>query len=232
MRYRSGLYFLIVVITIAGLISCKSNQICPAFQSTFILDDSLRMLAFSPFGPDSMPKYGPWVKKNKNGIITRDPYLVKNYNLKTVKMENQFVSISADSVTFDEDLYQDEMAATDSLAPVSTDSSGVDKPATAPPTKPAPKKYIRNYDPKDQFNEEQIFYNKLFGEVFVAPKEVPAAEDSLQVDGAATPQLDSLGNESPVEKKGLFRKRNKKPKDEALEPELPLDVADTTGTGF
>jgi hypothetical protein len=235
MRYRSGFHFLIVVAIVAGLISCKSNQICPAFQSTFILDDSLRMLAFSPFGPDSMPKYGPWVKKNKNGIIARDPYLVKNYNLKTVKMELQFIPIDADSVTFDDDLYQKEMAA-DSLAPQAGDSLAIasaDSSATQPAKKPAGKKYIRNYDPKDQFNEEQIFYNKLFGEVFVAPKEAPAPEDSLQAGGQSTPQLDSLGNEIVPEKKGLFRKRSKKPKEEETPlDELPQDPADTTGTGF
>ncbi len=244
MRYRSGVHFLIILFLVAGLISCKSNLICPAFQSTFILNDSLRMLAFSPFGPDSMPKYGSWVKKNKNGIITRDPYLVKNYSLKTVKMENQFVPIEADSIGFDDELYQDEMAAMDSLAPVTvdslasspSDSSALDKPATAPPAKPKGKKYIRNYDPKDNYNEEQIFYNKLFGEVFVAPKEVPAPVDSLQNNGEGAVQLDSLGNETAPEKKGLFKRRNKQPKlDEQTELEdetLPVNEADTTGTGF
>ena len=225
MRYRSGIY-LFFVILIAGLISCKSNQICPAFQSTYILDDSLRLMAFSPFGADSMPKYGQAVRKNKNGIIVRESYYRKNYEMRTVKMENQFVPIAADPLVSSDSLYQEEMAMPDSIVLAEGDSAIVDKPATSPPNKPAPRKYIRNYDPKDNYNEEQVFYNKLFGELFVAPKEVPVAADSLQTEGASALPADSLDNSGQNQKKGLFRK-----KDKTIEAPL-LEKADSTSTGF
>lgn len=231
MRYRSGLNFLLIIL-FAGLLACKSNLICPAFQSTYILDDSLRLMAFSPFGPDSMPKYGPWVRKNKNGVIVRETYIRKNYEFRTVKMENQYVPLAADSISFDDNLYQDELAADSVLAASAdtpaapADSSVVDKPATGPVNKPAPRKYIRNYDPKDNYNEEQVFYNKHFGELFLAPKEVPAAEDSVQASGQQPLPADSLAGDGESRRKGLFRKKDKQP----VEP--PLSPADSTGTGF
>lgn len=183
-------------------------------------------MAFSPFGADSMPKYGQAVRKNKNGIIVRESYYRKNYELRTVKMENQFVPIAADSAVSSDSLYQEEMATPDSVGFAEGDSAIVDKPATSPPNKPASRKYIRNYDPKDNYNEEQVFYNKLFGELFIAPKEVPVAADSLQIDGAAVISADSVNNSGQSQGKGLFKKKDK------TSAEPPLEEADSTSTGF
>ncbi len=223
MKYRFGLNFLFVL-SIAGLLSCKSNYICPAFQSTYILDDSLRLLAFSPFGADSMPKYGPRVRKDKNGIIVHESYYRKNYELRTVKMQNQYVPRGPELAP----LVQDSIAAPDSVSLIAVaDSSVVDKPATAPASKPAPKKYLGDYDPKDNFNEEQVFYNKHFGELFVAPPQKAAPADSIPAASKSVLPADSSANGSQKEKKGLLRKRNK-----TTTEEPPIDEADTTGTGF
>ncbi len=71
-------------------LSCKDKVICPAFQSTYILDDSVRHLYFSMFNhPDLTPRtdFGR-VRKNKYGVIKKDPYWVKNIKLKTAPKEN------------------------------------------------------------------------------------------------------------------------------------------------
>lgn len=218
MTKRFGLKFLIVLL-IAGLFSCKSNIICPAFQSTYILDDSLRLMAFSPFDADEQPKGGQMVRKNKNGIIDHDPYWRKNYELRVVRMENQFLPPPVDSAQF----FQEELTTPDSL--MVADSALMDKPATAPAVQKEVK-YIRKYDPKDGFNQEQEFYNKHFGELFIQ-KNPPK-----QPTPAVVPQaIDSATNDQQ-EKKGLFNRRNREPVEEPLpdaSDELPLDPADSTG---
>lgn len=223
MKYRFGLNFLFVL-SIAGMLSCKSNYICPAFQSSYILDDSLRLLAFSPFGADSMPKYGPRVRKDKNGILVHESYYRKNYELRTVKMQNQYVPRGPELAPE----VQDSIAAPDSVSLIAMgDSSVVDKPATSPAAKPAAKKYLGDYDPKDNFNEEQIFYNKHFGELFVAPPQKAAPADSISAPANILQPADSAANSGQNEKKGLLRKRNK-----TITEEPPIEEADTTGTGF
>ncbi len=210
MRKRFGLRIFVLVV-FAGLLSCKSNVICPAFQSTYILDDSLRLLAFSPFGPDSQPKYSSVSRKNKNGIIDHDPYWRKNYALRVVRMENQFLPPPVDSLQF-----EDQLLVPDSLM-VESDSSLLDKPVTSPPSKKQPT-YIRKYDPKDKFNQEQEFYNKHFGELFIQ-KSTPQSQPATDV----TPQAADTAS-TQQEKRGLFNRRKKENVDE-----LPLQPADSTG---
>lgn len=214
---RFGLKYLLLLV-FAGLLSCKSNVICPAFQSTYILDDSLRLLAFSPFGADSMPKYGSWVKKNKNGIIAPEPYWRKNYEMRIVRMENQLPPPAVDATRIVDEPIIAGMPSPDSLM-VESDSSMLDKPATAP-APPKEPQYIRKYNPKDNFNQDQDFYNKHFGELFV-PKKQPQS-------GAGTVQqkADSTAFGESKEKKGLFNRRKR---DEADE-DVPLIPADSTGS--
>lgn len=71
------------------LSACHRGMICPAFQSSFILDDSVRLVTFSLFGPDSLPKTF-LVDKGKYGII--EPYtLPQKYNaIKSVQMVTIF----------------------------------------------------------------------------------------------------------------------------------------------
>ncbi len=71
------------------LSACHRGMICPAFQSSFILDDSVRTVTFSLFGPDSLPK-NFLVEKGKFGII--EPYtLPQKYNaIKSIQMVTVF----------------------------------------------------------------------------------------------------------------------------------------------
>lgn len=64
-------------------------MICPAFQSSFILDDSVRSVTFSLFGPDSLPKNFV-VDKGKFGVIEPATY-VKKYNaIRSIQMVTVF----------------------------------------------------------------------------------------------------------------------------------------------
>ncbi|MFP4505352.1 MAG: hypothetical protein ACLFOZ_11595 [Cyclobacteriaceae bacterium] len=64
-------------------------MICPAFQSSFILDDSVRYAHFSNFGPDSLPK-NYLTAKNRYGIIEGISDLKKQKTFKTVEMVTVF----------------------------------------------------------------------------------------------------------------------------------------------
>ena len=69
-------------------------MICPAYQSAFILDDSVRLAKFSLFGSDSLPK-GFVTSKDKHGnrsigIIDNLHVAQREKELKTVEMVTVF----------------------------------------------------------------------------------------------------------------------------------------------
>lgn len=63
-------YVLFVILLGLGLAACSQSATCPAFQSSFILDDSLRDARFSYFNEDSVPDDDKFKfnGKNKFGI--------------------------------------------------------------------------------------------------------------------------------------------------------------------
>jgi len=73
--------------------ACKP-MICPAYQSAFILDDSVRLAQFSLFGSDSLPK-GFITSKDKHGnrnigIIDDLHVAQREKELKTIEMVTVF----------------------------------------------------------------------------------------------------------------------------------------------
>lgn len=60
-------------------------MICPAFQSSFILNDSIRDITFSVLGPDSLPR-AFLTAKNRHGIVEGTTDWQKRVSLKTVEM--------------------------------------------------------------------------------------------------------------------------------------------------
>lgn len=218
--------------------SCKDKVICPAFQSTYILDDSTRIAYFSYVwkldketretyfaslntsdssagnftsgGNEAMMPYYAYaanyvqrpetVNKTKYGIVKYEPMWLKNYNLKSVPMENVLgpdkpapEPVIAGSAN--------EMIATDSI---STDSSSivlVDSAALLSPvaTKEKPKPvYLFNYDPNSGNNVEQEYYNKYFGKLLVSKK--PANVTPVKTDikqPAKEAKADSTDSKSP-----------------------------------
>jgi len=51
--------------------SCKTKQICPAYQSAFYLDHKLADIEFSPFDKDSMPRIEETVRKTDVLLVLR-----------------------------------------------------------------------------------------------------------------------------------------------------------------
>ena len=86
MYLRSLVLSIVVLLTFSA---CHRGMICPAFQSSFIQDDSVRMAIFSPFQRDSLPKELN-VDKGKYGIINAITYYEKNNSLKTIEMQLVF----------------------------------------------------------------------------------------------------------------------------------------------
>jgi hypothetical protein len=93
---------LILLIFAIGLYSC-SNKICPAFQSSFIFHEDVRVDQFSLFTLDSIPKpFAPY-KKLKYGIQPQDKYSKTVKNMATVEMRRNWGPKNAvDSLIFAE----------------------------------------------------------------------------------------------------------------------------------
>lgn len=252
---------LFVLLCYVSLISCQDKVICPAFQSTYILDDSTRNAYFSyvwqldeitrtqflaqqsgtdpndSLGVVAQPKTDyyayagekvvPWrvQKRSKYGIIKQPVYPIKKYQMRTAPMENV---LAPDPVTnnfvasdFNDSLRVDSLSiAMDSL---SADSLAA-QPVAAEKEKPKTR-YLYGYDPKDNFNVEQDYYNKYFGEKLIdkRPEQKPAPLGTL-----ASTLPDSVQTKEPFIK-GLFKKKNRTESEAVQEDqtEAPLEESST-----
>lgn len=239
---------LIILVCFATLLSCQDKVICPAFQSTYILDDSTRNAYFSyvwqldettrsqflaqqsSTNPDdslavvAQPKTDyyayagdkvvPWrvPKRTKYGIIKNVPYPIKNYRLRTAPMENvlapepvsnNFVASDfTDSLTIDTLLIATDSMSMDSL---------VKKPVAK--VKKNEPRFKYGYDPSDNFNVEQQYYNKYFGESLVDRRPIPEPQP---LDSLRSAVSDSVQTKEPFFK-GLFKKKKKKEEDQPVE---------------
>lgn len=252
---------LLIILCYASLLSCQDKVICPAFQSTYILDDSTRDAYFSyvwqldestraqymasqqgtnpedTFGIVAQPKTDyyayagekvvPWriQKKSKYGIIKQPLYPIKSYQMRTAPMENVLAPdpISNDFVAAD---FTDSLGV-DSLS-IAMDSLTLDSVATEPVVAKEETKYLYGYDPSDNFNVEQEYYNRYFGEKFIdnrpKPEPIPVPTDSL-----GNPIADSTQVKEPFFK-GLFKKKKKEeaPLEDSQEETTPIEGEGTT----
>jgi hypothetical protein len=238
--------------------SCKDKVICPAFQSTYILDDSTRIAYFSyvwKLDKDTretyfaslntvdsssgnytnagneaiMPYYAhaanyvqrpETVNKTKYGIVKYEPMWLKNYNLKSVPMENVLspdkpkpASIIAGSPS--------EMIVADSISTDSTSLAIFDSASLVSPvaTKEKPKPvYLYNYDPNNGNNVEQEYYNKYFGKLLVSKK--PAKVAPVKTDNKQpTKEISTDSTNTTPPKKS--RKKQTEVEPEVLPESLP-----------
>ncbi len=153
-------------------------------------------------------KVVPWRVPNrtKYGIQKKVPYPVKNYRLRTAPMENVLAPepVSNDFVASD---------FTDSL-PLDSTALALDSLETKPVAVKEETKYRYKYDPKDNFNVEQEYYNKYFGEKFIDKRDQPQ-NTTKGIDTEAIP--DSLQIKEPFFKR-LFKKKDKSTPIEDVEP--------------
>ena len=260
--------FQVVVCCVILLTSCKDKIICPAFQSTYILDDSTRTAYFSyawkldeaerqefidmgygsgattnteivedtqpldtsasPIAEAPMMEYFAYaeeyvvdpypVKKNKYGIMKLPPFIYKNYLLKMSPMENVLGPEEEEPEIMDEgEFVAEDFVETDSLA------EGEEIPVALQDeeeTEEQEQRYLFEYDPKDDFNVDQEYYNKYFGELFIdnsppEPEEEEITEEEMESDTTATKKKGLFGG-------GLFGKKKKdQEEDEDTEDEDP-----------
>lgn len=197
----------ITVLTAFLFQACTDKVICPAFQSTYILDDSIRLAYYSPFEGDSIPKEQPWVRKDKHGIAKKEWLMVKNYKLKTAPMENVLAPPQEDSVIVEEG----EFVAEDF---VEGDSLGItDELPVALQEEEKEQKYRFKYDPADNFNVDQEYYNKYFGELFI--DDTPDPEPEVEEEGQDIGEDLSESDTTSTKKKfglGMFKKDKDKKK--------------------
>lgn len=212
-------------------------MICPAFQSTYILDDSTRNAYFSyawQLDEVSRAKYiamekskanpndtlnlieqpktdyyayagekvVPWrtQKRTKYGIIRNVPYPIRNYRLRTAPMENVLAPEPLNNYVGAE--LRDSLGM-DSIM-IAMDSLVVDQPVAAEKKD----RFLYGYDPSDNFNVEQQYYNRYYAQQLIDTRPVPkpAITPVDTLSGGALP--DSLQTSEPF-LKGLFKKKKK-----------------------
>ncbi|WP_277479480.1 hypothetical protein [Catalinimonas alkaloidigena] len=81
--FGSTIKYIIIISLISS--ACNRGMICPAFQSSFILNDSIRDITFSVLGTDSLPREYV-TAKNRFGIMEDVSYRQKKGELKTIEM--------------------------------------------------------------------------------------------------------------------------------------------------
>jgi hypothetical protein len=206
--------FLILGFTIIlfAFYSCKDKVICPAFQSTYILDDSMRMAYFSPFLGDSLPRETAMVRKSKYGIIKKDPYLIKNYKLKTSPMENVLRPPVEDTTSVETgEFVAEDFVEGDSLLASNKKKEPEEKE----------EKYKYGYRRDDKFNVDQEYYNKYFGYLFIddSPDVEPEEEGLSETDSTLSKKrgLKGLFKKKTPEEKAALREQKQKAKKEKQE---------------
>ena len=165
---------------------------------------------YSPFLPDSTPKSPPKVNKRWTGLLAKVSNRKRNKQLKTLRakvvyppppspeelterrlpatdsLQNQISQdqateqISQNQVT-EQVTEDDSQEVATTLPSITADTSNQ---ATAP-------RYRYGYDPSDNFNQEQIFYNQLFGHLLLDVEE-GAGTDSLAVERALGAEFDEV----------------------------------------
>lgn len=249
------------------LTACTDRIICPAYQSTYILDDSTRTAFYSyawkldegtrqqyiaslsavdttqvdSIGMGDAPPKNNWseyyayagryvqpreeVRKTKYGIVKREPHWLKKYKLRTAPMVNVYGPERQQTGPVDEgEFYASDFDSSDSLGIVSSDSLGLDSTAVARQEVPSSvkqkkeQKYRFRYDPDDNFNAEQDYYNKYFGKLLVdnRPDPKPAPVDTLANQTAVPDSLQTEKNGL----RGLFKKKKKKQNEEDSESQV------------
>jgi len=150
---RDSLLIAMAVFSVATIFSCKSNYICPSFESSYILDQPTRHLKFSLFNEDTLPRDDFEVRKNKYGVIKSIKYKKKRDEMLTVKMETIFPQVEPlDTLLLaEQDLSQEDM---DQLI-------------------------NEGERPVNHYNVDQIYYMRHFGQFLPMPEEPSNRETEL-----------------------------------------------------
>lgn len=269
MRHTVALLLLITIFS-----GCRDKVICPAFQSTYILDDSVRATYYSYLwkidkgerskylanqrsttidsvkitasvgnGTDYFAYVEEFVqptnevRKTKFGIVSYEPYWLKNYKLKSAPMENVLPppveEVPAESPVDKGEFVASDFSDTINVAGDTTsvaleagnasDTSFFELPTLAKVTKQKVKKetvYLYRYDPDDKMlNVEQQYYNKHFGQQLYKKVEVkpPSATNEEQ----SADSLSTSGLSGALKNLFGFGKKKDEIPDEETDPQGP-----------
>lgn len=201
--------------------ACKDNVVCPAFQSTYILDDSIRFAKYSYFANDSTPKLAMASRRTKYGVNKKTSLFRKNYELMTAPKKNVLAPVPEDTSELIID--EGEFLAEDF---VDVDTLGTDSLSVAPllaqaeeEKKPEGPRYKYRYERTAQHNQEQVYYNKYFGELFIDNRPPPSADKLAEEQASDSTQ---------VEKKGLGGLFKKNKDEKQAEPETTEEQTEET----
>ena len=231
LRSKSVAQLLLLSLLCCWLSSGCYRKVCPSYASAFILDDSVRMARFALFGADSMPLPPPKVRKNKNHLIVRVSKRRKLRRMRTIKAckvypiprpreetteERDSLLIATDSLIVADDSLSivAQIEPIDSLTfeePIDT----LDTQGLVAATDSLSTQYRYGYDPSDNFNVEQIYYNKYFGHLFIEQ------EASQKKDSTAISEEEEFDAIPDAYIEGSFQEENEE-EDEEYEPEEEL----------
>lgn len=176
----------IAVCLVLGLLLMAGcyRKVCPTYASAFILDDSLRQLMFSPFRADSMPLPPPRIKKNQYYLIARMSDRKKHRSMRSIvakkvyptplPKEETSIEVQDLGALQAETIRSTETTAPDTLNTIAEEDLYLGEEMDLTP------QYLYGYDPNDNFNVEQEFYNRHFGHLLVA-EEAEAAQEAAVV---------------------------------------------------
>ena len=154
---RNSLLIGLAVISTAAIFSCKSNYICPSFESTYILDQPTRHKMFSLFDEDTLPREDFEVTKNKYGVIQSIKYKKKRDEMLTVKMETIFPQVEP----LDTLLLAEQDLSPEEIEQLLNEGER----------------------PINHYNVDQIYYMRHFGQYLPMPEEPSAGQpDEMEVE--------------------------------------------------
>gem|GEM_PF-1162729 len=136
--------------------SCKPKHICPAYQSSFYLDQKAAALEFSPFDKDTLPKLENLVRKTDVLLIVRlGKKKIENrmavIPMITIYPETDSLLAASDSLSADSLAADDEMVPEEGSDELIQDSTSAEEPEDAGPQEENPDEEAR---PKEEDPDE------------------------------------------------------------------------------
>jgi len=182
--------------------ACTQRLVCPAYQSSFIYDQTALKQKFSYFKEDSTPKILT-ASKNKYLIAVPESYRAKYRRMQTIEMKPVYPVIPDSLKPIDKDLMLAESDPTDTTALASEGLQPGDSTYAITKT-------------KEKYNLDQDLYMWYFRDMLVMPDVRAAMEKKNEKEEEGT-----AGKEVVKEKgiKGFFKNLNpfkKKAKSDSL----------------
>ncbi len=139
--------YILLAFCLYAFFACQQRMICPAYTSSFILDNQARQKQFSLFGADSLPRDVWEVDKKKVGIADEPSYQKKLTEMRTIPMESVYKKL------------EDPFTAYSNQHPRTDSTSAVDTAAV-----------VASYREENTYNVDELIYLYHFGKYFPKPK--------------------------------------------------------------